>query len=246
MLREVVLDTETTGLSIRNGDKIIEIGAIELKDKFITGKKFQCYVNPQREVSQEAYGIHGISTEFLKNKSLFADIAESLLDFIGEDTLIMHNANFDVKFLNHELELIQKPLIKSKQVIDTLPMARKLFPGSRVSLDALCKRFKISFIASELDEILQKDTIDLSKLNASMSIHTNLYNRGFHGALKDALLLAYVYINLTDLKQYEFNVRNKVDLNYTTNKNIPITVIYPKNGEIELHKQFLSQLNKFS
>ena len=171
-LREVVLDTETTGLSVASGHRIIEIGAVELIDKVPTGKKFRSYLNPQRSISDGAYRVHGISAEFLQNKPLFADVADELANFIGESHLVIHNAPFDMNFLNNEFLLVERKQIPFERAIDTLVIAKKLYPGCKVSLDALCKRFKI----------------DLS-------------HRSFHGALKDAELLAMVYMEMVGREQ---------------------------------------------
>jgi len=165
VLEEIVLDTETTGLDPKNGHKIVEIGAVKLRNKIPTGDKFHCYINPLRSMPIEAYNVHGISESFLSDKPTFDLIADEFLDFVKGSTLVIHNAAFDVKFLNHELTVIGKgPLCSSIKIIDTLQLARSLYPGKKVSLDALCDRFKL----------------DLS-------------NRKLHGALKDAELLAGVY-----------------------------------------------------
>lgn len=165
--REIVLDTETTGLYTRNGDRIIEIGCVELINRRKTGAYFHQYINPEKEISTEAFKIHGISNDFVKDKPIFARIAKEFLDFIGNSTIVIHNATFDVNFLNHELGLIAHPLIQTGRVVDTLTMARKKFPGAPASLDALCKKFQIS-----------------------------LDTREKHGALIDADLLASVYIEM--------------------------------------------------
>jgi DNA polymerase-3 subunit epsilon len=167
-MREIILDTETTGLNPKDGHKIVEIGCIEMVNRVRTGKFFHHYINPKRDMPIEAYNIHGISSEFLQDKPIFQVIAREFIEFIEGATLIIHNASFDLKFLNHELSLVKLPSINDKLVIDTLLMARKKFPGSPASLDALCKRFNI----------------DLTK-------------RDKHGALLDSELLAEVYIELT-------------------------------------------------
>jgi len=166
-MREICLDIETTGLNPHEGHKIVEIAAIELVDKIKTGKVFHTYVNPRRDMPQEAFRIHGISTEFLKDKPIFDHIAQKFLDFIEGGTLVIHNASFDSKFLNHELATLGLPKLNMEKVIDSLAIARKKFPGAPASLDALCKRF----------------SIDLSK-------------RTKHGALMDTELLCDVYIEL--------------------------------------------------
>lgn len=168
--REIVLDTETTGLRAKGGDKIIEIGCIELVNKVYTGNHFHIYINPNgREVNPEAFRVHGISNEFLKDKPVFKEILPSFLEFIGESSLVIHNAAFDMEFINYELSVLAMPNIPNSRVVDTLKMARKKFPGSPASLDALCKRFKIG-----------------------------LETREKHGALIDAILLSKVYRRLTD------------------------------------------------
>ena len=172
MARQIILDTETTGLDPKQGHKVIEIGAIEIENKVKTGRIFHYYINPERMVPDEAFRIHGISTEFLKDKPKFSEIAESFLDFIGEDSnLIIHNAAFDMKFLNHELGILGKKTFPLEIAIDTLLLARRKFPGAPASLDALCKRFNISLKDRESSG---------------------------HGALLDSELLYRVYICLTE------------------------------------------------
>ncbi len=173
--REIILDTETTGLDPKSGHRIIEIGALEMYNRVLTGNEFQTYINPQRDVPMEAYRVHGIGTDFLKDFPLFEEIAESFLDFIGDSKLVIHNAPFDIKFLNYELSRVKRISIDTKNVIDTLPMARKKFPGAKVNLDALCRRFKIDNTA-----------------------------RTKHGALVDCELLAEVYVELTGGRQGSF------------------------------------------
>ena len=169
MIREIILDIETTGLRAEQGHKIIEICAMEVVNGIKTGNIFHKFINPERLVPYEAFSIHGISTEFLLDKEKFAEIAEDFLDFIKEDTLVIHNSKFDVGFLNYELKNLSYQTIDFKNVLDTLVIARKKFPGSSVSLDSLCKKFKIS-----------------------------LANREKHGALIDVELLYEVYKNLID------------------------------------------------
>ncbi|RYE06157.1 MAG: DNA polymerase III subunit epsilon [Rickettsiaceae bacterium] len=221
-VREIILDTETTGLDPSEGHRIVEIGAIEMINKLATGNQFHRYINPQRDMPKEAYRIHGISGEFLKDKPLFVSIAEEFLAFIGDSKLIIHNAPFDIKFLNHELSLINKPVLKSSVAIDTLVMARKMLPGKKVNLDALCKIFKVDNSGRQL-----------------------------HGALKDAALLADVYIELTGGRQgmftmsKTFNQQPQVSINMNTlaaviDKNIIIT---PTKAELEKHKSFLAKIN---
>ncbi len=171
-MREIVLDTETTGLDPFEGHRILEIGCLELKNHIPTGRDFHVYINPEREVPQVAMSVHGLSLEFLQDKPLFKDVVDDFLDFIGDDPLVIHNAKFDMKFLNAELGWISKPLIPFERAIDTLAIARKKFPGSPASLDALCKRFDI-----------------------------NLAGRTKHGALIDSELLAEVYLELLGGRQ---------------------------------------------
>ena len=137
IVREIVLDTETTGLSPRDGHRIVEIGALEMVNKVLTGQKFHFYINPERDMPQEAYRIHGISSEFLKDKPLFKDISDSFLKFIDNSQMVIHNAPFDIKFLNHELSLLNLPSLELANAIDTLVIARRTFPGAKVNLDAL-------------------------------------------------------------------------------------------------------------
>jgi DNA polymerase III subunit epsilon len=166
-MREIILDTETTGLDYNNGDKIIEIGCVELFRYIPTGKEFHLYINPKKAVSRNAFKVHGISNDFLLNKPIFKEIANEFLDFIKNDTLIIHNAEFDINFLNSELRNINSKTLSFDRVKDTLKMARSLFPGSPSSLDALCRKFKI----------------DRS-------------NRKKHSALLDSQLLSKVYLEL--------------------------------------------------
>lgn len=172
MLREIVLDTETTGLDPRKGDRLIEIGCIELVGHIPTGREFHCFINPERAVPAEAEAVHGISTAFLLDKPLFAEVAADFIEFIAGDTLVIHNAVFDVGFLNAELERIKGPAIAMSRVVDTLQLARRKHPAGPNSLDALCKRYGI----------------DNSK-------------RIKHGALMDSLLLAEVYVELLGVRQ---------------------------------------------
>lgn len=172
MLREIVLDTETTGLDHKTGDRLIEIGCVELKDRLPTGKEFHCFVNPQRDVPAEAVAVHGISAEFLADKPIFSLVAEDFIEFIQGDPLVIHNANFDIGFLNMELDRIGLPVLSMTRVIDTLQLARRKHPAGPNNLDALCKRYGI----------------DNSK-------------RVKHGAITDSLLLAEVYIELLGERQ---------------------------------------------
>lgn len=166
-MREIVLDTETTGLDPNQGHRLVEIGCVELWDYVPTGKTYHTYLNPERDMPEEAFRIHNLSSSFLKEKPLFKDVYEDFLSFLGESALVIHNAAFDLKFLNSELHRLSVPLIEEARAIDTVKMARQKFPGSPASLDALCSRFKID------------------------NTH-----RTAHGALVDATLLAHVYLEL--------------------------------------------------
>jgi len=219
---EVVLDTETTGISTTENHKIVEIGCIELNDQIPTGKIFHKYLNPKRPVSSEAYKIHGYSDSFLSDKETFSEIANRFLEFIKDKKLIIHNAPFDLSFLNYELRLINLNTINKKNVIDTLEIARQKFPGSQNSLDALCKRFNI----------------DNSK-------------REKHTALIDCKLLKEVYINLLDQKEPKLDLKNSENINFTYNHDESKTKKYSKKiikankEELKLHEKFLTtQLKK--
>ena len=176
-MKELVLDTETTGLSVRDGHRIVEIGCIELDDLVPTKNVFHVYLNPERKVSEKAFEVHGYTDEFLSNKQKFSEVVEDFLSFIQDKKIIIHNADFDIGHLNNELSLIGKPKISNLNVIDTLELARNKFPGSGISLDALCKRFRID--------------------NSRRKKHT---------ALIDCELLAKVYINLIDQKEPSFDL----------------------------------------
>jgi len=166
-MREIVLDTETTGFDPATGHRVVEIGCVELINHMPTGETFHVYINPERDMPPEAFNVHGLSEEFLSDKPLFADVAEKFMNFIGDARLVIHNADFDMKFLNWELQMLGIPTMPRERALDTVAMARKRFPGSPASLDALCRRFGI----------------DNSK-------------RDKHGALVDAELLAHVYLEL--------------------------------------------------
>lgn len=172
MRREIVLDTETTGLRAEGGDRLVEIGCVELINRIPTGNEYHVYINPERDVPEEAAAVHGLTTEFLLDKPVFAKVARQFVEFIKTDILVIHNADFDVGFLNMELKKLNGPLIKTDRVVDTLAIARRKHPGGPNTLDALCKRYGI----------------DNSK-------------RTKHGALLDSLLLAEVYIELLDERQ---------------------------------------------
>ena len=212
-MNEVVLDTETTGLSVREGHRIVEIGCIELNNLFPTSKKFHCYLNPERKVSQRALEVHGYTDEFLSSKKKFNEVVDDFLRFIENKILIIHNAEFDLLHLNNELKLLGKNSIKNV-VIDTLSMARDKFPGASISLDALCKRYRI----------------DNSK-------------RTQHTALIDCELLSKVYINLTDQKEPSLNFQNddsyKLNVDLNNSNNYCKNIIKPKIEELKLHKNYL-------
>lgn len=176
-MREIVLDTETTGLEPNTGDRIVEIGAVELHNHVVTGKTYHQYINPQRDMPEEAFRVHGLSEQFLSDKPVFAQIGQDFLDFIGDAKLVIHNASFDMKFLNAELKWMGLPQIPWEQAIDTLAIARKKFPGAQVSLDALCRRFSIDNSA-----------------------------RTLHGALLDSEILADVYLELIGGRQPDFGL----------------------------------------
>ena len=211
---EVVLDTETTGLSVKEGHRVVEIGCIELNNQIPTSKKFHCYLNPERKVSDKALEVHGYTNEFLSNKKKFKEIADDFLNFIKNKKLIIHNAEFDLGHLNNELAMLNKEKISREQVIDTLELARDKFPGSAINLDALCKKFRI----------------DNSK-------------RVHHTALLDCELLSKVYINLIDQREPTLNLYNqnekKKDLDLINNNSYYKKVIKPSSEEMELHKKFL-------
>ena len=213
-MKEVVLDTETTGLSIQDGHRIVEIGCIELDDLVPTGNKFHCYLNPQRKVSEKALEVHGYTDEFLSKKKKFGEIVEDFLNFIKDKRLIIHNAEFDLSHLNNELKIVEKNLIKN-DIVDTLVLARDKFPGSSISLDALCKRYRI----------------DNSK-------------RTKHTALIDCDLLAKVYINLIDQKEPTLNFHNQESTESIISNGKVLyfkKVIKPTDLEIKKHNQYLKE-----
>ena len=213
---EVVLDTETTGLSVKDGHRIVEIGCLELNNQIPTKNKFHCYLNPERKVSEKALEIHGYTDEFLSDKKKFAEVADDFLKFIKNKKLIIHNAEFDLGHLNNELNLLGKNKINNDQVVDTLELARDKFPGSAISLDALCKRFRI----------------DNSK-------------RSYHTALIDCELLSKIYINLIDQKEPTLNLENKSEkkenLDFVDNLVYYKKIIEPSKEDLELHKKFLKK-----
>ena len=216
-MNEVFLDTETTGLSFRDGHKIVEIACIETQDLIATGKIFHKLINPQRSMPEEAYKIHGFSNDFLSDKDTFVQIADEFLSFIKDKKIIIHNATFDLSFLDGELGSLQKEKINKKLVIDSLEIARNKFPGTSNSLDALCKRFNV----------------DLSR-------------RTKHNALLDCELLREVYINLLDIKEPKFNLSNNIpEPNVNKTKDYNKTIVKISELEIKKHKEFLkSELKK--
>ena len=212
-MSEIFLDTETTGLSFKDGHKIVEIACIETKDLIRTGKVFHKFINPKRDVPEEAFKIHGFSQKFLSDKEPFDEVADEFLKFTENKKIIIHNAPFDLSFLNGELDLLEKKLIKKDDVIDSLEIARNKFPGVSNSLDALCKKFNI----------------DLSR-------------RTKHNALLDCELLREVYIHLLDAKEPKFNLSSvSPDLDITKTKNYNKEVINISETELKLHKDFLKK-----
>ena len=212
-MNEVFLDTETTGLSFNEGHKIVEIACIETKDLIPTGKVFHKLINPERDVPEEAFRVHGFSQKFLQDKSTFDKIADDFLNFVKGKKIIIHNASFDLSFLNGELKLIKKELINKMAVIDSLEIARNKYPGTSNSLDALCKRFNI----------------DLSK-------------RTKHNALLDCELLREVYINLLDVKEPKFNLSpNSAEQSTIKNRKYNKEILKISESELKLHKEFLKK-----
>jgi len=213
-MKEIVLDTETTGISVREGHRIVEIGCIELDNLVPTQKKFHSYLNPERKVSEKALEVHGYTDDFLSSQKKFSEVVEEFLDFIDGKRLIIHNAEFDVSHLNHELGLVKKNKI-SNEIIDTLTLARDKFPGSSISLDALCKRYRI----------------DNSK-------------RVQHTALIDCDLLAKVYINLIDQKEPTLDFQKQDEKSKVlVNEKIEYfkSVVKPTPEELNNHKVFLKK-----
>ena len=213
-MKEVVLDTETTGLSVSDGHRIVEIGCIELDNLIPTNNFFHCYLNPQRKVSETALKVHGYTDKFLSDKKKFKDVVDDFLSFIDGKKIVIHNAEFDIGHLNNELSLINKNKISKDNVIDTLEIARNKFPGSGISLDALCKRFRI----------------DNSK-------------REKHTALIDCELLAKVYINLIDQKEPTLNFQNNQqnDLSINSKADYFKKIIKPSVDELKKHKDYLQK-----
>lgn len=221
-MREVVLDTETTGLDPNTGDRIVEIGAVELLNHMPTGKTYHQYINPQRDMPEGAFAVHGLSAEFLSDKPLFADIAQNFLEFVGDSKMVIHNASFDMKFLNAELKWVNKPELPWAQALDTLAIARKKFPGAQNSLDALCRRFGITT------------------------------ERDLHGALLDSEILAEVYLELIGGRQPDFALSVVGSSNVNTNETgeysppprpnpLPHRI---SEAEQDAHKEFVESLGE--
>ena len=212
-MKEIVLDTETTGISVVEGHRIVEIGCLELDDLIPTKRKFHCYLNPERKVSEQAFKIHGYSDDFLSKQKKFGEIGIEFLEFIKNKRLIIHNAEFDLSHLNNELKLFGKEKIDN-EIIDTLTLAREKFPGSQASLDALCKRF----------------SIDNSR-------------RVKHTALIDCELLSKVYVNLIDQKEptLDFSNNQQKDLNTTFKADYFKKIINPSSEELKQHKDYLNK-----
>jgi len=219
-MKEVILDTETTGLYVRDGHRVVEIGCIELNDLTPTQNRFHCYLNPGRKVSEKALEVHGYTDEFLSTQKQFSEVVDEFLNFIENKRLVIHNAEFDLSHLNNELALLGKKKLNSENCIDTLALARDKFPGSPISLDALCRRYQI----------------DNSK-------------RTQHTALIDCDLLAKVYINLLDQKEPTLNFKNddneKIIINSDSINQYCKKVVKPTEEELQLHKDYLkSSLKK--
>jgi DNA polymerase-3 subunit epsilon len=218
-MKEVILDTETTGLFVKDGHRIVEIGCIEIEDLVPTKNRFHCYLNPERKVSKKALEVHGYTDEFLSKQKKFSDVVDDFLNFIENKRLVIHNAEFDLSHLNNELVLLGRKKINSEGAVDTLSLARDKFPGSPVSLDALCKRYRID--------------------NS---------NRVQHTALVDCELLSKVYINLLDQKEPTLNFENQ-DNEKTISSSINPNqyykkIIKPTEEELKLHKDYLKRCLK--
>ena len=213
-MKEIILDTETTGLFVKDGHRIVEIGCIELEDLIPTKNRFHCYLNPERKVSEKALEVHGYTDEFLSTQKKFSDVVDEFLNFIENKRLVIHNAEFDLSHLNNELVMLGKKKLNNENVIDTLSLARDKFPGSPISLDALCRRYQV----------------DNSK-------------RTQHTALIDCDLLAKVYINLLGQREPTLDFKNEDNEKVVTNPNkisyYYKKVIKPTEEELKLHKEYL-------
>ena len=217
-LREIALDTETTGFAPASGDRIVEIGCVELINHIPTGQTFQRYLNPERDMPDQAFAVHGLSREFLSEHPLFADVVEEFLEFLGESTLVIHNAEFDLGFINSELGRLDLPPIPDDRAIDTVRMARNKFPGAQANLDTLCRRFNI----------------DLS-------------DRELHGALKDAQLLALVYVELTGGRQSDLSLARAAGPGSAAPEreaSRPPRPHGPSPQEVAAHEEFLNRLER--
>jgi len=218
-MREIALDTETTGLNPKSGHRVVEIGCVEMVNHVATGEVFHVYINPQRDMPEEAFRVHGLSEAFLKDHPVFANVIDGFIDFIGDAPLVIHNAAFDMGFLNWELENLKKPTLDMGRAIDTVKMARKKFPGAQASLDALCRRFGID--------------------NS---------NRELHGALLDAQLLADVYLELMGGRQTGFGLSDdKIDEDDTEIKiekrqQREARAFAPTPDELGAHAEFIDKL----
>jgi len=219
-MREIVLDTETTGFDPAEGHRLVELGCVELENHLPTGRTFHAHLNPQRDVPADAARIHGLTTEFLKDKPLFTEKVGEFLDFISDSTLVIHNAEFDVNFLNHELKAAGFPKLSMSRVIDTLPMARQKYPGQPASLDALCRRFKIDLEA-----------------------------RKYHGALLDSQLLAEVYLELMGGRQHGLGLASEAAIAGSAQLNASIRrqkrehrEYPPTEAEVTAHTAFAEKL----
>ncbi len=217
-MREIVLDTETTGLDPESGDRIVEIGCVELINHTPSGKTYHQYINPERSMSEEVIAVHGLTEEFLSDKPKFSEIADDFLKFVGDDVLVIHNAPFDMKFLNFELKKANRPLLSFDRVFDTLVMARQKYPGSRVNLNELCKRF----------------SVDASR-------------RTVHGALLDSELLAEVYLAMILDKELKFGQPAEKQIKNDISKNVSRETLAPREfaispEEMEAHTAFVQKI----
>ena len=213
-MKEIVLDTETTGISVEEGHRIVEIGCIELENLIPTKNRFHCYLNPERKVSQKAFEVHGYSDDFLAKQKKFNEIADEFLNFIKDKRLVIHNAEFDLSHLNNELKILGRGEIKN-EVVDTLILARDKFPGSQISLDALCKKYRI----------------DNTK-------------RSLHSALVDCELLAKVFVNLIDQREPTLNFQNQDHHKTSDNLKVVSyykKIVIPSSEEQKKHKEYLNK-----
>lgn len=220
-MREIVLDTETTGMEPSTGDRIVEIGCVELMNHLPTGKTYHVYLNPERDIPAEATAVHGITNDFVKDKPTFGEVVGDFMDFIGEAKLVIHNAEFDMKFLNAELKIFGFPSLDSRRALDTVKMAREKFPGSPANLDALCRRFNID--------------------NSG---------RTFHGALLDSQLLAEVYLEMLGGRQQGLGISDELPKNYQKKEGEVARVFReprnfpPSEEEIAAHNSMIASLTK--